>query len=68
MISIRYLTFSVGYDNGKLYVIGTPSNLRLILEHIINFAGVQINQYTSNQLIFGYLQRYPISYNTFASK
>jgi len=42
MISILNLTFSVSYDNGKKYVVGTPLNWGLILEHFTIFAEVHI--------------------------
>jgi len=42
MIFKSYLTFGQISDHGKQSVIGTPSNLGLILEHITNLDEVRI--------------------------
>ena len=39
-----YMHFGQISDNGKLGVVGTPSDLGLILEHITNLNEVRISQ------------------------
>ena len=38
----NYLLIRDIWSDGKVYVVGTPSNLGLILEHITNLVDVQI--------------------------
>ena len=58
MISILNLTFSVSYDNGKLYDTRDSLNLGLIFEHIINLAEVSILDKSQVDTHMGFYRRY----------
>jgi hypothetical protein len=51
-------------DTGKIHVVGTPSNLGLILEHITNFIGSD-HQFIGSWLIFDILPGYFKTVQTF---